>query len=81
MDVADAPLRGEELVRGHDLTEAVERVMHALGIQDVDLLLRLRVTELQPDEEPVELGLGSGKVPSYSIGFCVAMTRNGSGSW
>ncbi len=22
---------------------------------------------------------GSAKVPSYSIGFCVAMTRNGSG--
>ena len=24
---------------------------------------------------------GSGNVPSYSIGFWVAMTRNGSGSW
>ena len=24
---------------------------------------------------------GSGKVPSYSIGFCVAITRKGSGSW
>ena len=24
---------------------------------------------------------GRAKVPSYSIGFCVAITRNGSGIW
>ena len=58
MHVAGAGLRGEELVRAHHLAEAVERMMHALRVEDVDLLLRLGVPELEPDEEPVELGLG-----------------------
>ena len=33
----------------------------------------MRVAERRPEEEPVELRLGSGNVPSCSIGFSVAM--------
>src|SRR5436190_1775956 len=63
MHVTNAGLRGEELVRGHDLAEGVERVMDALRVQDVDLFLRLGVAQLQPDEESVQLRLGEREGP------------------
>ena len=52
----------------------------AAGSRTSHLLVALRIAEAHPQQEAVELRLGSGKVPSYSIGFCVASTMNGAAS-
>ena len=47
---------------------------------DRDLVVARRIPQSRAQREAVELRLGSGNVPSCSIGFSVAITRNGSGS-
>ena len=50
-----------------------------LAGQDLVLVVLVGIAEVEAQEEAVELRLGKGKVPSSSIGFCVAMTRKGRG--
>ena len=63
-----------------DRPEPLEWVAVHLVLDDPHLLVEAGVSERGADEEAVELGLRSGKVPSCSIGFSVAITKNGAGS-
>jgi hypothetical protein len=51
-----------------------------LLLDDPQLVVLAGIAERGLQEEAVELRLGSGNVPSCSIGFSVASTRNGSGA-
>src|SRR6266542_2763531 len=55
---AHSRLRTEQLLDADHLGQRLERMLHALRVEDVHLLVRLRIAELEPDEEAVELRLG-----------------------
>ena len=78
--LADRLLESAHLGCVENILDLLERVATLLLIESHDLLDLRGVTQAEPQQEPVELRLGQGKVPSYSIGFWVAITRNGSGT-
>ena len=78
--VLDRVLQLHDVVERDDGPEAVDRVLLALAADDLELLLRVRVPELRLEEERSSCASGSGKVPSCSIGFSVAMRKKGDGT-
>jgi hypothetical protein len=72
--------RTEQVVAIGDRLELVERRARRLLGEHPRLLAVRRVAEREASREPVELRLGQRVRPSYSIGFCVATTKNGSSS-
>ena len=79
VDLAHGLLQRPQVLDAEDLLDVVERMRPLLLVEDDDLLDRLGITQAEAQHEPVELRLGRANVPSYSIGFWVAITRNGSG--
>ena len=51
----------------------------SLGLQDCYFLLLFRITQPYAQQEPVKLRFGQRECSLESIGFCVAMTKNGWG--
>ena len=75
--------RGPELVHllePDDRLDRLERVREALLGEDAELVLDPGIARAVRRKKRSSCASGSGNVPSYSIGFSVAMRRNGYGS-
>jgi hypothetical protein len=77
---ADGGAQERDVVEAHRRLEPRQRMTAELLVDDPQLVVGLGIAERRAHEEAVELRLRQRNVPSYSIGFCVAMTRNGSTS-
>ena len=77
--LAHGRLDGKHLAGLADLSELTDRVTVKLALHHLALVLRGRIANLKAHKEAVQLGLRKWERPSYSMGFCVAMTMNGSG--
>ena len=77
IDVFDQLLDGEQFLQGDHLLQILNGMLILLRSEDIQFVLRLRIAHLDAYQEAIQLSFRQGKVPSYSIGFCVAMMRNG----